>query len=77
VIVRPVAIYRHGVEVQILDVDPSITDEQVEYQCQQHGDHSDAVVYSPDCYGPVPPECDARVTTLQELEDQLRTEPEE
>lgn len=77
--VRAVSITKHGVEVQILDVDPSLDDAQIIYEAAMYGCVADPVVYSPYALGDAaPPACDPpRITTLVELANALRTEPDE
>lgn len=77
--VRAVSIQKRGVEVSILDVDPSISDAQCVYEAALFGCIADPVVYSPYAMGDnPPPACDPRrITTLVELANALRDEPEE
>jgi hypothetical protein len=72
---RPVAIDNGQRTAGMVDVDPSISDEQIEYQARMYGLTSDAVAFDADTYGLPPPPVDRRVATLQELDNYLRTVP--
>jgi hypothetical protein len=75
VTVRAVSIDNGQRIAGMVDVDPSITDAQIAYQCSLYGWTCDCVAFSADVYGAVPPPVDGRVTTLQELDNYLRTIP--
>ena len=73
--VRPVAISNSQRMAGILDVDASITDEQIAYQCAMYNLTCDCEALGLDDYGPPDFLPDQRVTTLVELDNYLRTIP--
>jgi hypothetical protein len=75
---RVVSIVKNGVEVNILAVDDTITDAQITAECAAFGCTCDCVVYTPYNLGDKqPPDVDVHVHTIIELDNCLRTEPNE
>lgn len=75
---RVVSIVKNGVEANILSVADSITDAEIAAECAAFGCTCDCVVYTAYALGGAkPPDVDAHVRTIVELDNQLRTEPDE
>lgn len=73
---RPVAILRRGDIVSVLDIDPSISDAQAQYQALRYGLDVDSEVFDATEYADPPGyPCDGRVATMQELDNMLRDMP--